>query len=197
MIFIIFDAEYTCWKGSLERNWSGDDEYKELIQLTAYKLELGKLDKLNIIDKISFFVKPYFSKLSDYCKNLTSINDTDIQNGLDLFESIIKFIKFCDDKPIFCWGHDNLAIINNISYYNSKKEYINLIKSNKFIDIRNIFKKYNIKVENYNSGSVYKSLEIKVNNDNIHNSNWDVYSLYLTLNYLNNKYNNLKKNLRN
>ena len=33
--------------------------------------------------------------------------------------------------------------------------------------------------------------DILVNNDNIHNSNWDVYSLHITLDYLNQKFNNL------
>ena len=36
--FIIFDTEYTAWEGSQERNWSGDNEYMELVQIGALKV---------------------------------------------------------------------------------------------------------------------------------------------------------------
>ena len=33
--FIIFDTEFTAWEGSMERKWSGENEYKELIQIST------------------------------------------------------------------------------------------------------------------------------------------------------------------
>ena len=37
--FIIFDTEFTAWKGSQERDWSGENEERELVQIGALKVK--------------------------------------------------------------------------------------------------------------------------------------------------------------
>ena len=37
--FIIFDTEFTAWEGSMERNWSGENEYRELVQISAFRIK--------------------------------------------------------------------------------------------------------------------------------------------------------------
>ena len=40
--FIIFDTEYTSWEGSLKRNWSNKNEYKELVAIGALHVSIKK-----------------------------------------------------------------------------------------------------------------------------------------------------------
>lgn len=37
--FIIFDTEYTSWEGSQERNWNGENEFRELVQISAIRVK--------------------------------------------------------------------------------------------------------------------------------------------------------------
>lgn len=71
--FILFDTEFTAWQGSQERNWSLCWEYKELISISALKVE-NKNNKLIIVDKFTCYIKPRKNVLlSDYIINLTGI----------------------------------------------------------------------------------------------------------------------------
>ena len=65
--YILFDTEFTAWEGSQKRNWSNDNEYREIIQISALKIKNSK-----ILDKLNIYVKPCINKiLSDYIINLT------------------------------------------------------------------------------------------------------------------------------
>jgi len=47
--YILFDTEFTAWKNSKKNNWSKSGEYRELIQIAAFKINNGKLvETLNI-----------------------------------------------------------------------------------------------------------------------------------------------------
>ena len=35
---LIIDAEWTAWEGSMERNWSLENEYREIAQISAFKI---------------------------------------------------------------------------------------------------------------------------------------------------------------
>jgi hypothetical protein len=69
--FILWDTEYTSWKGSQERNWkktkkSDITEYKELVMIGAIKVKkIG--NTLKIIDNKKIYIKPTYNPiLSDY-----------------------------------------------------------------------------------------------------------------------------------
>jgi hypothetical protein len=36
--FVFYDTEYTSWEGAMQRNWSGLDEHRELVQLSAIRV---------------------------------------------------------------------------------------------------------------------------------------------------------------
>ena len=52
---VVFDTEFTAWEGSLERDWRGEDEYREIVQIGAVIVETDNFDEL---DSFSVFVKP-------------------------------------------------------------------------------------------------------------------------------------------
>ena len=94
--FIILDTEYTSWKGSQERNWSKENEYKELVQIAAIKIK--KTQKtLKLVKKINIYVKPKKNpQLSDYFINLTNISQETIdKKGIKFKEAMKKIYIFC------------------------------------------------------------------------------------------------------
>ena len=40
--FIIFDTEFTAWEGSMQRGWSGQNEHREIVQISAIRIKKKK-----------------------------------------------------------------------------------------------------------------------------------------------------------
>jgi 3'-5' exoribonuclease 1 len=98
MNYIIFDLEATCWDG-----W--DKSQNETIEIGAVKVN----DKKEIVSEFARFVKPLKHPiLSDFCKNLTSIRQEDIDKARHFNEVIDEFKNWigCDhEQYLLCsWG---------------------------------------------------------------------------------------------
>jgi inhibitor of KinA sporulation pathway (predicted exonuclease) len=135
---IIFDTEYTSWKGSLESNWEKANEHREIIEIGAIKVSSNE----NIVGKFSVIVKPYINKtLSVYIKELTGINQSDIdERGLNLVEALIKFKQFCGNEGVILAlsnGGDDRIIGENLKLINETFYLNNVI----FIDVQPTVKK--------------------------------------------------------
>lgn len=183
--FILFDTEFTAWEGSQERNWSLEWEHRELISVSALKVEF-KENKLSIIEKFNCLIIPSINyKLSDYIMNLTGIKQIDIEKeGISFKEFIEKFYKFSDNLNLYSYGNDYIEIEENL-YLNKIKclKYYNW--KERFFDITIFFKQNSINTENYSSGTVYKHFNIKSEKEiSVHDAEWDTYSLYLTIKHI-------------
>ena len=110
---VIYDLEWTTWLGTLEREWSERDEYREIIRIGAISIDLYSLQEIEVLDVI---VKPSINPiLSDYCVKLTDITDEQIQaEGIELHEAIHKFVDFVRRRNIFHYGNDILIILENL-----------------------------------------------------------------------------------
>tara|TARA_X000000950_G_scaffold278836_1_gene370440 strand:- start:302 stop:886 length:585 start_codon:yes stop_codon:yes gene_type:complete len=183
--FILFDTEFTAWEGSQERNWSLEWEHRELISVSALKVEL-KENNLSIIEKFNCLIIPSINyRLSDYIMNLTGIKQVDIEkDGISFKKFIEKFYKFSDNLNLYSYGNDYIEIEENLKlnkieclkYYNWKE---------RFFDIKIFFKQNSINTENYSSGTVYKHFNIKSEKEiSVHDAEWDTYSLYLTIKHI-------------
>ena len=88
--FIIFDTEYTAWEGSQQRNWSGENEYMELVQIGA--LKVIKTDTtIKVVKKFNIYVKPKKNpELSEYFINLTGITQNIIDKKAVTFNKGMK-----------------------------------------------------------------------------------------------------------
>ena len=99
MNYIIFDLEATCWpeKGK---------HISEIIEIGALKIS----DKQIIVSEFNCFIKPINHPiLSEFCKNLTSITQAEIDKS-ELFPSVIeKFRQWIDleneDYLLCSWGY--------------------------------------------------------------------------------------------
>ncbi|MDC8003660.1 exonuclease domain-containing protein [Aureisphaera galaxeae] len=97
MNYIIFDLEATCWEG-----W--DKSQNETIEIGAVLVN----DRKEIISEFEQFVRPLkHPVLSDFCKDLTSITQSDVDNAPYFGEAIEKFKKWFnnDEEYVLCsWG---------------------------------------------------------------------------------------------
>lgn len=119
---LIVDLEATCSNdGSVPRHMM------ETIEIGAVVADTEAFD---VIDEISIFVKPtLYPKLTDFCTELTSITQNDVDTGTSFplaMERLDDFIKACtspNDVGVFCsWGafdkhlfHRD-CILHNIEY---------------------------------------------------------------------------------
>ncbi|MEK7181400.1 MAG: 3'-5' exonuclease [Patescibacteria group bacterium] len=103
--FVLFDLEYTAWEKSYERNWSGENEHREIIQIGAIRVSGQDLrEETHLLD----YVKPTRNPLlSDFITSLTNITQADIDTrGISFKETLIRLGDFVGDFPAYCWGRD-------------------------------------------------------------------------------------------
>ena len=97
MDYIIFDLEATCW----EHRVPMDD--MEIIEIGAVRLGADLLPR----DEFSFFVRPVVNTLlSEFCRNLTSIRQEEVDKAEDYKKVFPKFVEWIGPGPaILCsWG---------------------------------------------------------------------------------------------
>lgn len=132
--FIIFDTEYTSWRGCQEHGWDRDaGQQKELVQLGAFRVN-G--DTLQVIDEFNSFAKPSINpKLSSYFTDLTGITNTDIENAPIIPELLQSFYEWSWDMFCFSYGDDFDIIQENLRLYSLHIPF----EKKRFLDIRAYF----------------------------------------------------------
>lgn len=117
-VIVVFDTELTAWEGSLERNWSGANEYPEIVQIGAVKLE--RQSRFSEMDAFEQLVRPRFNPvLSDYFTCLTGITQQEVnEKGIDLCEALQRFSDFVLPDTMICSnGGDHEILLLNCDLY--------------------------------------------------------------------------------
>ena len=109
---VVFDTEFTAWRGSMERNWRGPGEFKEIVQIGAVLIDPTDFSEIACA---SVLVRPQRNPLlSNYFENLTRITNEKLGlAGLDLQSALLTFKKFIGERNTFCYGRDDLIIAEN------------------------------------------------------------------------------------
>ena len=98
MNYIILDLEATCWKDR------SINKQNEIIEIGAVKID----NSGNIVDEFNKFVKPKLNPvISDFCTELTSITQEQIDNSQTFPVVISEFLHWINTKEeyILCsWG---------------------------------------------------------------------------------------------
>lgn len=185
--FIIFDTEFTAWEGSMEREWSGENEYTELVQISAFRIK-KKDNNIAITKKLDIYILPRINRnLSNYFIELTGITQETIdKRGLPFKQAMAIFYRFCKDEkdekyPLYSMGNDYHIIKENLrlNSINKKSRFYKWEK--KFHDITPFFSPY-VDTKLYSSGTLYRAFKIIPNSKvDIHNASWDCLSLFLSL----------------
>jgi inhibitor of KinA sporulation pathway (predicted exonuclease) len=94
--FLCIDLEATCWaKGEKQRRM-------EIVEIGAVLYRPGE----GIVGERQQFVRPRENPvLSDFCRELTGITQTQVDRGLPYPEALAAVLAFAGPEPAFCsWG---------------------------------------------------------------------------------------------
>ena len=107
---VIFDLEYTAWEGSLERDWSRENEHREIVQIGAVRLEA---DTVAEVDALECLVRPSANPvLSDYFVSLTGITNADVeQNGVDLATGLRRLADLAGPHTMLAANGDDGEVV--------------------------------------------------------------------------------------
>jgi len=114
---VVFDLEITAWEGSLARSWSGPDEFMEVVQIGAVKIDAA----MPMAELASFevLVKPRKNPvLSDYFTKLTGISNADLMSdGIPFEEALNRFAEFIGDAGLVVSnGSDWCDLVQNADW---------------------------------------------------------------------------------
>lgn len=138
MNYIVFDLEFNQALKSDKKNNINIQCPFEIIQLGAIKLDKN----LKIISALNRLVKPeIYSELNPFIKNLTNINEEDLNRANSFKEVFQEFIEFTEDgKSILCvWGTTDIReLFRNIKYHLLDESLV----PKEYIDIQKYASKY-------------------------------------------------------
>ena len=130
----IFDLEFTAWEGSAARGWSGPDEYREIVQIGAVRVDGG--NAFAEVDRFTAYVRPVKNPvLSDYFVSLTGITQADVdRHGVSFPEALAAFSEFVGDDgaAVVSNGTDHAALDENCALHGIACP----IDADRFVDIR-------------------------------------------------------------
>lgn len=109
---VIFDTEFTAWRGSVERNWAGPGEFREIVQIGAVRADAKTLAE---VASFAVLIRPVRNPvLSDYFVDLTRItNERVAAEGTDFATGTKAFAAFVGKRRMYCYGRDDLVIARN------------------------------------------------------------------------------------
>ena len=148
---VIFDTEYTCWEGSMERKWSGPNEYREIVQIGGIVVDTETLTET---DSFIIFIKPTLNPtLSDYFIKLTGITQATVETeGVDFKTALDRFLAWRKNRPSYSFGSDERHFTENCELL--KLPYPEL---SDFYEVKDIFKKHGIPADEYQSGIILRA----------------------------------------
>ena len=102
---VITDLEATCWEEKSIKGGIYQRQNSEMIEIGALKVSLDKERYLEPVKEFDVFVRPVKHPiLSDFCKQLTSISQEDVDKGLLLPEAMDLFRNEMFDHPATLFG---------------------------------------------------------------------------------------------
>lgn len=109
---IIFDTEFTAWKGSMERGWSGPGEHREVVQIGAISINARTFEETA---SFAVLIRPVHNPvLSDYLVDLTRItNERLVAEGTDFNTGVGRFVSFISGRRMYCYGRDDKILAGN------------------------------------------------------------------------------------
>jgi 3'-5' exoribonuclease 1 len=97
--FVVVDLEATCYKDSIGRPIDFDNE---IIEIGAVKLDSNGVE----ISRFGKFAKPLvYTTLSDFCTELTTIKQKDVDYADDLKDVLVEFFDWAGDSALVSWGN--------------------------------------------------------------------------------------------
>jgi inhibitor of KinA sporulation pathway (predicted exonuclease) len=112
---VVFDLEYTSWKGSLDGNWSRPCEQREVVQFGAVKARISDRG-FEAGDRFACLVRPLSNpRLSRHFIGLTGITQERLEReGVSFTKAWEDFCCFCSGVgQLWCMGWDAEVLREN------------------------------------------------------------------------------------
>jgi inhibitor of KinA sporulation pathway (predicted exonuclease) len=138
---IVFDLEFTAWDGSMAASWLRPEEFKEVVQIGAVKVD----EAFELLETFDVLVRPRINPImSVFLENLTGITNDDVRaRGIDFLEAYRRFISFAGGLPVLAFGRDDLVLAANFRLYGIREApplppYVNVMEwmTHKGFDMR-------------------------------------------------------------
>jgi len=140
-MYLIIDLEATCWENHRNK------DNMETIEIGAVLVN----NDYEVIEGYQIFIKPIKNpKLSEFCKDLTSIKQEDVNNAEIFPIAFAKFIKWVEIKSkesikniIFCsWGYyDKKQLVKDCELHDINYPFqVHYSIKHKFAEIKNLKK---------------------------------------------------------
>lgn len=178
---VIYDTEFTTWKGAMENDWGEDWQHRELVQIAAMRFDI---DNFKLLESFDYLIQPVKNpELSDYFTGLTGITNDDLNARAVTFEqAMIDYKAFLNGDRSYSYGADDVVIRENAELYNSPdwlKEYHDL-------DIAPFFRQADEKTKTINSGALATYFKAIPEGETVqeHYALWDVKSIAFALTHL-------------
>ena len=119
MHYIVLDLEATCWEKKAKKT-------NEIIEIGAVAVD----HKMDILDEFNTFVKPMIHPiLSDFCTQLTSIKQEDVDTAAMYPEVITNFqqwiLEFGEDYFLCSWGYyDKNQFVQDCNLHSLDKDWL-------------------------------------------------------------------------
>lgn len=141
--------EWTAWEGSLDRDWSGPNEYREIYDIGAVHVTDKRFDITDTYRQlVTLEIVP---ELPQYSTDLTGITQAELdQGGVPFSNMISAFAKFVGDLHMYAWGIDNVHLSENCQL----KNVTNPFSEDRFHNLRAIFKNYGVPADDYMSSTI-------------------------------------------
>lgn len=147
--FVVYDLEWTAWEGSMQRNWSGPDEYREIYDIGAVKVSGDQFEVVATFHR--FVTLELVPELPQYSVDLTGITQQQLDDeSIPYRGAITEFAAFANGLSLHHWGGDSEVIAENCEL----KKLANPFAPDQFHDIRAVFSEHGIAVENYMSSTI-------------------------------------------
>jgi inhibitor of KinA sporulation pathway (predicted exonuclease) len=126
---VVFDTEFTAWRGSMERGWQGPGEFREIVQIGAVRIDTKTLAETAAFQVL---IRPKLNPvLSDYFVDLTRItNDRLAAEGVAFAAGTSAFATFVGSRRMFCYGRDDRIIAQNAKRLHEPELWTNTTATN-------------------------------------------------------------------
>lgn len=110
---VLYDLEFTAWEGSQARDWTGPDEFREIIQIGAVRVDPGR--DFTETGRFAQVVRPWrHPVLSAYVSALTGITNAALaRDGVAFAEAYGGFEDFIDGRHCYAYGTDYKVLCEN------------------------------------------------------------------------------------
>ena len=181
---IIRDTEYTTWEWAQKRNRSWKNEFREIVQIWAIRVNTKTREE---IDSFNVFIKPTKNPiLSDFFINITKITQEKIdKKGKEFTIALQQFVTWTgnwDNRDLYSYGRDEIVLAENCWLHHLTMPF----RRGRCKNIVDVFLANDVPANKYNSSSINQFFNIS-NNDIEHNALADVRNILHSLKALFNK----------